>query len=331
MRIIFFGSFLNYSVTVLKKLLELHTQQAVELVGVVTTPPQPAGRKKVLKPTAVHVFAEKHQLPIFTPDALIDSSLDELSQYFGDTESNHVDFFITAGYGKLLPKSWLEYPQQAALNIHFSLLPKFRGANPAEWALLMGESETGTSIITMDPAFDTGAVLDRRPIPIEKHDTRQTLYTKLYELGADQICDLLPKLTPESSPTAIPQPDTSPTPYAKRLTRNDGFFPWSELQKCLHGQRADAEKLSGSLQKALTASDATFDAVFVERAVRALEGFPGVWSLVPTPKGDKRMKLMAVEILSSATISPQLSLLKVQIEGQQPALWNQVKNSIRID
>src|SRR3989344_3956742 len=116
--LLFFGSFLNYSQLILKKLTE---SDQLGVMGVVTIPPQPSGRKLTLQKTPVHLAAKKLNLPVFTPSRLSTDSLAEIQQQLGQIP----DLIVTAGYGKLLPIAWLNYPRLAALNLHFSLLPKY--------------------------------------------------------------------------------------------------------------------------------------------------------------------------------------------------------------
>lgn len=317
MNIVFFGSFLHYSALILDALRQA---PSVTIKAVVTTPPQPAGRKQALKKTEVQELAEVYGLPVYAPEKLDETSLDELDALL--EADDHV-VFVTAGYGKLLPNSWLAHPQLGALNLHFSLLPAYRGANPAEWALLRGETKTGVTLIEMSPEFDTGKIVSQAEVPIEDTDTRETVYEKLYTLGGQVLPEMLEKYV-TGSLTPVDQPTTSPTPYAKRLTRDDGFIAWGAFEDALAGRPVSAHYLSKQLQEIAHHVYEPLEYLpleFLERAVRALVGFPGVWTIIPTAKGDKRMKVLAVRVEGQ-----MLKLDKVQLEGQQPAAWNQVKN-----
>lgn len=319
MKVIFFGSFLHYSALILEALL---AADELEIVAVVTTPPSPAGRNQELKKTEVHVLAEQRAVSVFAPEKLDESSLSQLDQLVGRDDQL---VFLTAGYGKLLTQSWLGYPQLGALNLHFSLLPAYRGANPAEWALLMGETKTGVTLIEMSPEFDTGKIVAQATSSIEKNDTRETVYEKLYTLGGQVLPDMLRRYA-EGTLVPTDQSVTSPTPYAKRLTREDGYIAWGAWQDAVAGRPVAVHYLSQQLQTIAHHLYEPLDYLplaFLERAVRALVGFPGVWTIVPTVKGDKRMKILAVTVTGQ-----QLTFDRVHIEGQQIAQWNQVKNSI---
>lgn len=359
-RVVFFGSFLEYSVKVLKALLDEHAKGTIKLVGVVTTPPMPAGRKQELKKTPVHEFALAHTLATFAPESL-QTGCDYLPE---------CDYFVTAGYGKLLPVSWLEFPELAALNIHFSLLPSYRGANPAEWALLAGETHSGISVIEMSPEFDTGAVLATVPLTLEAHDTRESVYEKLYGLAEQTVGSILQadfawrttqtnEVNTSSSSTTVPnttqpitfyfppqlQPD-SPTPYARKLNKADAWISFEFLQICMgisqgsvdgdaFGEPITPDMMSQFLwdQWQFSQQNQKIEsqknekkigpAEFLERAIRALVGFPCVWTEISTSKGIKRLKIF------SAQVSKNLLVLgEVQLEGQQKSLWNQIKNNL---
>lgn len=338
-RVIFCGSFLHYSALILEKMV---IAQTIEVVGVVTTPPQPTGRQKILTPTPVQQLAERLNIPVWSPALLNQEILDEIGKKIG----GQPDLLVTAGYGKLLPPLWLEFPTMAAVNLHFSLLPAYRGANPAEWALLRGEKETGVTLIEMSPRFDTGKMVAQCQIAITASDTRETLYEKLYSLGGDVLPRMLTEYvafrrdsaapsdahtTLNSSSTLSPityylppvEQTESPTPYAKRLTREDGFINWTAIKDVMAGDQTDVEDLSPQLGEIWRTTSAKLDAFFIERAIRALSGFPGIWTMVETSKGLRRLKLLTAHLEDTKLILDQ-----VQLEGQAVADWNQVKTSV---
>lgn len=278
-RIVFFGSFQNYSVQVLDSLV-----RSFKIVGVVSTPPVRQGRHLRLTPTEVHNYALEHNLAVFPLE-----KLDKIPQNFPEA-----DFFVVAGYGKLLPGSWLEYPKKMAINMHPSLLPQYRGPFPAEWAILRGEPETGATLVKMSPEFDKGEIIIQETIPILPTDTRETMYKKLYELGAKLLVQTLPDITSETV-AFKPQP-TGDYFYAKRLSREDGFIPWEELKKTLAA-----------------------DPMVLDTKVRALAGWPGVWTTVTIDKKPLRLKLLSVK--------PEIS---VQLEGKNPVPFKQFQKAYKI-
>lgn len=269
LKILFFGSFQKFSVLVLEKLTH-HFQ----VTGVVTTPPQPAGRHMLPVSTDVSIYSKKQNLPLFELE-----SLDEKSRLLLPP---HPDFIVVAGFGKLIPPSWLEYPKIMSVNLHQSLLPKYAGRFPAEWAILNGETETGNTLIKMSPEFDKGEILVQETIPISSDDTRVTLYSKLYDQGGDLLVKYLPQIAAgQISPH--PQPSGNKF-YAKQLTREDGFIPWDKFVPQLENRHQE-----------LTIK------------FRALQGWPGVWTT--TPK-QKRLKLISLH--------PRIL---IQEEGKTPKPW----------
>ncbi|KKU63925.1 MAG: Methionyl-tRNA formyltransferase [Candidatus Amesbacteria bacterium GW2011_GWA1_47_16] len=270
--IVFFGSFRHYSVVVLERLLAVNKS-----ITVVTTPPSPSGRGLELRPTEVQIFAEKHDLTVHTP-ADFDSPAFLLS-----FSKNPPDFLIASGYGKLLPQAWLELPKIMAINMHASLLPRYPGRFPAEWAILWGEKETGVTLVKMTERFDAGPILAQIKTPISDADTRQTIYDRLYHLGADLLIDNLPKIAAGANK---PVPQKIPSDgifYARQLTRADGFIPWDAFNDQLTTNNKE-----------------------LSRKWCALHPWPGVWT--ENPEG-KRIKLIS---LTPPTI---------QYEGKNPIPW----------
>lgn len=333
--IVFFGSFLHYSAYVLESLIE---SGIFEVVSVVTTPP--LIDKKGEHKNPVHLLAEQHSITVYTPDELTDDALTIINQR-PTTNGNSIDLFLTAGYGKLLPASWLDAPKIASLNLHLSLLPNYRGANPGEWALLMGEKTSGVTLIEMSEKFDTGNIIATHEVEILKHETRETLYEKLYTQGGIVLPSLLQRYLEfkrsdsQLNATELQQfsrnatklhlpPLTQPLKgiYARRLKREDGFIAWEVLQQLM-----DSIEPSGNVWPLYTEVLSKQPhgqwpmAMIVERASRALAGFPTLWTEIQTKNGVTRMKIIDVSINQG-----KLVLEKVHIAGKQPARWNEVKN-----
>jgi methionyl-tRNA formyltransferase len=308
--IIFFGSFGHYSAIVLKELIE---SNLLTISHVVTTPPF-VNRKGKEEKGAVQIEAEEHNIPFTT----------QMPSLFSNINENfEADFIITAGYGKLLPGKLLNEPKIASLNLHFSLLPKYRGANPGEWAILMNEKETGISIIEMNEKFDEGGTIFSLPTPITDEDNRETIYEKLYSSGGKSLGQVIVDFSTGKLKTTK-QPETD-LPYASRLKRDDGFISWEDISKTMNGETASLESLSKTMTKIVKLQELdNIDAHFISRASRALYGFPSLWTKIPTAKGEKRMKIHTTEVIDN-----KLVLNEVQIEGQARAKWNQVKNILK--
>jgi methionyl-tRNA formyltransferase len=186
--------------------------------------------------------------------------------------------------------------------------------------LLRNETTTGVTVIEMSPTFDTGAILRQAELAITATDTRETIYHKLYHLGGA----LLPQVITDFAHKKLrstPQPTVSPTPYAKRFTRDDSFIDWTGIQAAMAGKPVATTQLGPLLAEVFV--NQTIYGEDIARATRALANFPGLWTIVSTPKGETRMKILEAEAHNH-----QLVLKKVQLAGQQPALWNQVKNNL---
>ncbi|MCQ8240294.1 methionyl-tRNA formyltransferase [Rhizosaccharibacter radicis] len=188
-----------------------------EIAAVYSQPPRPAGRGQNVRPQPVHAEAERLGLPVRTPLRL---KRDEAAwEAFRVLD---LDAAVVAAYGLILPRPMLDAPRRGCLNIHASLLPRWRGASPIQAAVLAGDPESGVTIMQMEEGLDTGPMLDRRAVPIQADTTASTLHDALAALGARMILDVLAR-----APEAVPQPDAGVT-YAPRLDRNDGRLDWSE-------------------------------------------------------------------------------------------------------
>ncbi|MDH5533073.1 MAG: methionyl-tRNA formyltransferase [Candidatus Pacebacteria bacterium] len=305
--IIFFGSFGHYSAIVLKELIK---SNLIDVIHVVTTPPF-VNRKGKEEKGPVQTLAEENNIPFTTQMPLL----------FSDIGNGFkADFIITAGYGKLLPGKLLSEPKIASLNLHFSLLPKYRGANPGEWTILMGEEKSGITIIEMNEEFDKGGTIYQESIDLEKAETRESLYEKLYTLGGKSFPTVISKFQ-KGELTTIPQPNND-FPYASRFKRDDGFIEWDVIKDTMDGKSCKPNLSSKMLSKIISLQEInSIDAYFIEKVSRALYGFPSLWTIIPTAKGDKRMKIHSTKVENN-----KLVLNEVQIEGQSRARWNQVKN-----
>lgn len=214
-RILFMGT-PDFAVPSLQALVE----QAYPIVGVVTQPDRPRGRKQVLTPPPVKSAALSYGIPVFQPEKLRDpASLEEIL-------SLKPDLVVTAAYGQLLPSTLLEAPRWGCINVHASLLPKYRGGAPIHHALINGEKETGVTIMYMVERLDAGDILAQRSIPIEETDHVGSLHDKLSRLGAELLNETIPALLAgEIRP--VPQ-DESLVTYAPNIRREDERIDWSQ-------------------------------------------------------------------------------------------------------
>ena len=224
-RVLFMGSpaFAVPSLTMLAERPDL-----CQIVGVVTQPDKRAGRGRKLTPCPVKTAADSRGIPTYQPKSVRKAeSLETL-------EAFKADLVVVAAYGKILPKSVLEMAELGCVNVHASLLPKYRGASPITQAIVNGDPECGVSIMQLDEGMDTGAVHAMRSIPIESTDTCGTLTVKLAELGAKLLVDQLEAILNGSS---IPEPQNdSLATHAPMLCKEDGRLDFSKPAAILERQ-----------------------------------------------------------------------------------------------
>ena len=213
-KIVFMGS-PDFAAVALKYLA-----QNFNVVGVVTQPDQRAGRGKKLVSPAVKTMADELNIPSLQPRRVRDEeSMDALRRFAPD-------LIVVAAYGQILRPELLQLPPLGCINIHGSLLPRWRGAAPIQASILAGDAETGITIMMMDEGVDTGDMLNKRSLPIADDDTAGTLFDKLAPLGAELLVETLPKyLSGELKPQ--PQPEEGAT-YAKMLKKEDGCLDFSQ-------------------------------------------------------------------------------------------------------
>lgn len=223
MRVVFMGT-PDFAVGALESLIETGHQ----VTAVVTQPDKPKGRGKELQMTPVKVCAQKHGIPVFQPVKIREpEAVETLRSY-------QADIFVVAAFGQILPEEILSMPRYGCVNIHASLLPKYRGAGPIQWAIINGEKITGVTIMRMDKGLDTGDMLFKTEVEIAPRETADTLHDKLAEAGARLIVEALAKIE-AGDVTPVKQNDADSC-YAKMLNKSMGKIDWqmeAEKLDCL--------------------------------------------------------------------------------------------------
>lgn len=218
LKIIFLGT-PEFGAIILEKLAETNFKPIL----VITAPDKPVGRKQILTPPPVKVIAQKYKIPILQPDKILDSKF--------KIQDSKPDLIVVAAYGQILPKEILDFPKRGSLNVHPSLLPKYRGASPIQYAILNGDKKTGVTIMLMEEKMDRGPILNQRTLEIEKDETSTTLHRKLANLGAGLLMETISKWM-QGMIKPRPQDDAQAT-YTKILTREDGKINWKKTAKDL--------------------------------------------------------------------------------------------------
>ena len=282
MRLIFMGT-PDFSVPALDALVAA----GHEVACVYTQPPRPAGRGKKPRPSPVQARAEALGLPVRHPASLKPQAEKEAFAALG------AEIGVVVAYGLILPRAVLDAPARGCLNIHASLLPRWRGAAPIQRAVMAGDAETGVCIVQMEPGLDTGPVLLRQATPIRPEDTAGDLHDRLSALGAEAITAALEGL---DALTPIPQGETGVT-YAEKIDKAEARVDWT--------QPAD----------------------IVARRIRGLSPFPGAWC----DAGAERLKLLRArpvagagapgEVLEGFTVAcgeGAVEIGEAQREGRRP-------------
>ena len=262
-----------------------------EVAAVYSQPPRRAGRGQKERPSPVYAWAEEHGLPVRTPRTLRDEGAQ------AEFAALNLDAAIVAAYGLILPLPVLEAPRLGCINVHASLLPRWRGAAPIQRAILAGDTETGISIMMMEEGLDTGPVLRMESLPIGPEMTAGELHDALAALGG---CMIAPVLADFEAGHIVPEPqDDAGTTYAKKIEKPEARIDWSE------------------------------EASMVARRIHAFAPWPGAWFTL----GGERVKALAARIepadgafgevlddtLRVACGSSAVRLLRLQREGKKPA------------
>ncbi|SDD32413.1 methionyl-tRNA formyltransferase [Kordiimonas lacus] len=246
MRIAFMGT-PDFALPTLKAL----AASSHDVVAVYSQPPAPAGRGKKERPSPVHAWAESQSIPVYTPKSMRDAAAQ------AEFAALDLDVAVVVAYGQILPQAVLDAPKHGCVNVHASLLPRWRGAAPIHRAVMAGDTQTGVCIMQMEAGLDTGPVLMRAETDIAPTDTTLSLHDRLSAMGGALIVEAVEGLV-ASSLKAEPQADEGVT-YAHKIDKAEAKVDWSA------------------------------DASAVDRLVRGLFPFPGAWTLVD----GERLKLLA--------------------------------------
>lgn len=288
--------------------LERILQDGHEVVGVWTQPDRPAGRGNKLSAPPVKEFALQNNLEVFQPTKIKTRESLELFQ------SHRADIAVVVAYGRILPETFLQTFPKGAINVHFSLLPKYRGAAPVNWAIARGEEKTGVTTMKMDAGLDTGDILLQRETEIGKEENAIELMQKLSNLGADLLSETLAMF---DRLTAQPQQDARAT-FAPIMKKEDGFIDWKKSAREISNQVRGFQPFPTSYTHLQEKKMTIWKARDVQTPNSKLQS-PGE---ILEAKGD--------ELIVSCGNHSVLKILELQIEGKRRMSVRDFLNGIKI-
>ena len=291
MRVVFMGT-PDFAVGTLEALLQSRHQ----VVAVVTQPDKPKGRGKAMQFTAVKEVAVRAEIPVLQPKKVREPEVVEEIRQF------HPDVSVVVAFGQLIPKAILDMPQYGCVNVHASLLPKYRGAAPIQWAVIDGEEKSGVTTMQMDEGLDTGDMLLTEEVVLDSQETGGSLFDKLSEVGAGLLLKTLDELE-AGNIHPQKQPKESTTAYAAMLTKKMGEIDWTK------------------------------SAVQIERLVRGLNPWPSaythlgqktlkIWRAAVHPLSEQKKEPGTVILMDKKHFGVQtgdgmLEILELQLEGKK--------------
>lgn len=219
-RIVFFGT----AQIAVPSLRALSGSGFAKVVAVVSQPDRPSGRDLKLQPTAVKAAATELGIPVLQPEKA------RAEEFLAEFRALRPDAAVVMAYGQILSQALLDIPKHGCVNIHTSILPKYRGAAPIQWAILNGDAETGVTLMKMDAGMDTGPIIAIARTPIGAEDNSQTLHDRLGEMGAELLVAKLPAYL-RGEIQAAPQPEGAT--HARKISKEDGRLNWSEPARAL--------------------------------------------------------------------------------------------------
>jgi methionyl-tRNA formyltransferase len=262
MRVIFMGT----GEIGVPSLVWLLGDPVLDVVAVVTQPDKPAGREQKLLASAIKEVALRHDVPVLQPVKM------RAPEAVAEIQALQPDLIVVMAYGQILPKAVLDAPRLACVNLHASLLPRWRGAAPIQAAIEAGDSVSGVTVMYMAEGLDTGDILLMRETPITDTDTGGSLHDRLAEVARDALAEAVPQILEGCAPR-IPQDEVRAN-YAAKLTRENGRIDWSATPP------------------------------EIDRRIRAMNPWPAAHTFVPTPSGPRLLKVFGASIQSEVSGRP---------------------------
>ena len=292
MRIVFFGT-PPFAAVILRTMIE----KGMNVVGVISRPDKPQGRSRSPVPGAVRLVAEEHGIPHFQPEKV------SSSEFFPTLQKFEADFFVVVAYGEILRQHVLDLPKVACVNVHASLLPKYRGAAPIQHAILHGEAESGITIMHMVRKMDAGDIITQAVIPISQEMTYGQLEMEMRTVSSDALFAALVMLEKGSAPRS--EQDEAKATLAPKIELEDCLIDWGKSAQEIHN------------------------------LVRGVNPEPGAWCTLKINEQEKRLKVYTAQVRNNTSLHPRecvleaskhlivgcedgaIELLEVQLEGKK--------------
>lgn len=298
MKIVFLGT-PDYVVPILESLhKKLKTKEGSPIIAVVTQPPKPAGRKKYLQYSSVDSWAYEKNIEVI-------HNLEEVPK---------ADLGILAAYGELIPKSVIKNFSKGILNVHPSLLPKWRGASPVQASIISGEKQTGVSVIKLTKELDKGPIVSSFREEIKNNDTTETLRNRLFKRSAEFLIELIPNYMSDKIQTKTQKNENAT--YTTIVKKEHGFIPPEYLKNALNGKSLKKKWKIDFVQNLEIVPTPTN----IHNFIRAMQPWPICWTLIQINKGEKRLKILKAHVEEG-----KLVIDEIQLEGKNPASWKQFK------
>ncbi len=294
LKIIFFGT-PEFSVPAFRFLIENHYQ----ILAAVTSPDKPIGRKKILTPPPIKIFAQQNNIPVFQPTSLKNPSASsgQENEFFKKFKELKPDLCVIIAYGKIIPQNYLELPQYGFVNIHPSLLPKYRGPSPIQSAILNGEKETGVTIMLADEETDHGPILNSIKYEVPGIKYFKEIYQELAEIGAKLLIETLPGYI--NGAIQPKQQNHSEATFTKMINREDGRINWNQSAEQIYNQIRALNPEPGTWTKW---NSKILNIIAAEPACKGVPCKPGKVQIIDTQ-------------IAIATSAEYLILKSLQLEG----------------
>jgi methionyl-tRNA formyltransferase len=303
LKIVFFGT-PDYVLPILERLSkEFRVKNESPIVAVVTQKPMPVGRKQLLEYSPIDKWAHERNIPVYYDvNKLIEDGI-------------KAEIGVLAAYGAILPENIIEYFPKGIINIHPSLLPKYRGASPIQGQIINGETETGVTIIKLDKQMDHGGILAQFTEDVLPLDTTDTLRTRLFEKSVEVVSEVMKPYM--SGKITLKEQKHEDATYTRLIKKEFGLIPAKYIPDLMSGKEI-GEDWNIEIVKDLVVKPTP---QIVEKLSRALFPWPGIWTKFTNKGKERRLKLLEIKVVDN-----KLEINKVQIEGKNPVSWSEFKN-----